>query len=36
MLLKPSTTFSENKLKRMKLKKKYAKEGNSIGKQHNE
>ena len=36
MFLKANKTFNENKLKRMKLKKIYAKEGNSTDKQHNE
>ena len=36
MFLKANKTFSENKLKQMKLKKIYAKEGNLTDKQHNE
>ena len=36
MFLKANKAFSENKLRRNEAEKEYAKEGNSIGKQHNE
>ena len=36
MFLKVNKTFSENKLRQNEAEKEYAKEGSSIGKQHNE
>ena len=36
MFLKENKAFSENKLRRNEAEKEHAKEGSSIGKQHNE